>query len=481
MKLWYPVLPVLVIAFLFSVGTPILYACDAPGKGVIKHVVIIFQENRTPDNLFQDPVLIRRGADIVKKGTNSLGQTIVLKPTSLTQNYDLSHEHDAFLSQYDKGKMDGADLVKTFCPPKAVSCPCSDYAIKHKISCPLQDPQFFYVDPVEAKPYFDMAETYTFGDAMFQNNQGPSFPAHQYIISGTATMGVNAPNADPNYFIAENPPNGLGAAINAGCASAASAMVELVDITNPDPVTGDHPLVYPCAEHPTMMDLLDNKKLTWKYYAPGAGSIWTAPNAIEHLCGPNAEPPNATACNSSNWTHNVVIPGTHILTDIGSGKLASVSWVIPSGQASDHAVSTDGTGPSWVASIVNAIGNSAYWKDTAVIVTWDDWGGWYDHVAPVMVKHNKFENGFRVPLIVISPYAKPAYISHVSHDFGSILKFVENTFSLPSLGYADFYADDLADCFDFTQKPLIYKNIPAPMTASYFLNNTASPTDPDDD
>ena len=68
------------------------------------------------------------------------------------------------------------------------------------------------------------------------------------------------------------------------------------------------------------------------------------------------------------------------LTDIANGQLASVSWVIPTGQASDHPAINDGTGPSWVASVVNAIGNSQYWSNTAIIITWDDWGGWYDHV-----------------------------------------------------------------------------------------------------
>ena len=94
--------------------------------------------------------------------------------------------------------------------------------------------------------------------------------------------------------------------------------------------------------------------------------------------------------------------------------------------SSDHAARNDGSGPAWVASIVNAIGNSAYWANTAIIITWDDWGGWYDHVAPKVINDglswgSGYVYGFRVPLIVVSPYAKAAYISHVTHDFGSIL------------------------------------------------------------
>ncbi len=143
-------------------------------------------------------------------------------------------------------------------------------------------------------------------------------------------------------------------------------------------------------------------------------------------------------------------------------------------------------GPSWVASIVNSIGGRT-WANTAIILTWDDWGGWYDHVPPPQVLANcsqwgcGYVYGFRVPMIVISPYAKPAYTSHVTHDFGSILKFVEETFNLPSLGYADAPADDLADCFNFSQTPIPFKTIAAPLKADHFLNDKRPPTDPDDD
>jgi phospholipase C len=180
-----------------------------------------------------------------------------------------------------------------------------------------------------------------------------------------------------------------------------------------------------------------------------------------------------------DWS-KVVLNQTQVLTDIANSQLQQVTWVIPSGQASDHAESNDGSGPSWVASVVNAIGSSPYWANTAIFITWDDWGGWYDHVAPPLI-YNSYEYGFRVPLIVVSPYAKRAYVSHVTHDFGSILKFIEEDFTLPSLGYADARADDLLDCFDFTQSPPAFQMIPAARTAAYFLHNKQKPLPPDDD
>ena len=120
-----------------------------PVVGKIQHVVVIVQENRTPDNLFQDPVLINRGADIVQNG-NSLGQTIPLSPIDLgtngsnPQNYDLSHSHTAFVSMYDGGKMDGASLIT--CTP-AANCPPNAHP----------NPQFMYVNPADVQPYFALA------------------------------------------------------------------------------------------------------------------------------------------------------------------------------------------------------------------------------------------------------------------------------------------------------------------------------------
>ena len=434
---------------------------DPLPRGKIEHVVVIFQENRTPDNLFQDPALIAKGADIASSGVDSSGIKVPLVAAPLGSYFDLSHQHAAFVAMYDGGKMDGADKVPVLC---------------YVGNCPLPNPQFEYVQPSDVRPYFQMAEEYTFGDRMFQTNQGPSFPAHQFLISGTS-----APTAASNLFAAENP-NG-----EAGCAAAPGSFVALID-----PRGNDASWMYPCFEHPTLTDELNAKGVSWRYYAPSAKSIWTAPNAIQHMCGPNAEPPNATACVGPDWVNNVVLYSATnpapIITDISNHQLPAVSWVIPSGQNSDHAGIVSNTGgPSWVASIVNAIGNSTYWSHTAIVITWDDWGGWYDHVPPPQIIDDGtswgsgYVYGFRVPLIVISPYAKAGYISHVTHDFGSIMNLIEHAFDLPSLGYADARADDLSDCFDFSQPPLKFHTITAPLSAEHFLNDRTPPSDPDND
>lgn len=456
-------------------------------SGQIKHVVIIFQENRTPDNLFHDPVLMNRMpcpgacADIATEGKTSTGQIVTLTPVPLVTSYDLGHSHTSFLDACDYNPstntcaMDGADKIA--CGP---NCPANA--------------SYQYVQASDVQPYFQMAETYSFGDRMFQTNEGPSFPAHQYILSGTSsvcTPGGNCPTGTTSTSaVADNPgknarPDGT---YWAGCLAPPGAFVNFIDTSQSLPTSPTFPVTDAlCAEHPTLTDLLNNAGLSWKYYAAQPGSIWTAPDAIQHMCVPSpAYPSDTSVCTGSDWTNHVVIENSKalIINDIAAGQLADVSWVIPNGAASDHANGNQGKGPSWVAAIVNAVGNSPYWADTAIIVTWDDWGGWYDHQPPPSIR-DSYEYGLRVPLIVISTYAKPAYVSHQVNDFGSILKFVEENFSLqqidPSLGYADSHAlGDLSDFFDFSQTQP-FTPIQAPLKADYFLHDNDPVTPPDND
>lgn len=437
-------------------STAVVQALSAPAPAPaskIKHVIVMFQENRSTDNLFHDPNLIAAGADIASNGLNSKGKVIKLQPRPLDDTYNPAHNHASFVAMYDNGKMDGADKIK-------VSCGGGNNAQ----ACIPKNPQFVYVQPGDVGPYFQMAETYVFADRMFQTNQGASFPAHQFIFGGTS-----APTEDSDLFAAEEPSH---AKPNTGCMASADATVALID-----PEGNESSTIYPCFERTTLSDLLDAKGLTWRYYTVGLGSIWTAPNAIDHICQPNEK--TGGQCVGAEWTANVINPQRKILNDISKGKLPAVSWVMPPGPSSDHPGSNDGSGPSWVASVVNGVGSSKYWSNTAILITWDDWGGFYDHVAPPIV--NSYEYGFRVPLVVVSPYARPAYVSHVTHDFGSILKFIEKTFGLPSLGFADENADDLSDCFNFKQAPLKFHTIAAPLDPGFFLSERRPTVDLDDE
>ena len=148
---------------------------------------------------------------------------------------------------------------------------------------------------------------------------------------------------------------------------------------------------------------------------------------------------------------------------------------------------------------MNAIGNSGrtdnvngqpltYWQDTAIFITWDDWGGWYDHVLPVFqgrANQNDYQLSFRVPLLVVSAYStRVGYISNSQADFGSIVRAIEGIVGVQEggLGFADARTNnDLHDFFNFAQTPTTYTTIPAPLTGSFFTSGTALLEPPDTD
>ena len=461
-----------------------LGACAAAAQDpAFQHVVVIFQENRTPDNLFQGLCSAPFGSADSCSTNPNLSQyniqtrnwldknssTGVTQPgtVALANKYDLSHAHSAFVAQCDQDtvtgtcRMDGAAGVK-----------CSG-------TCPAK-PQFRYIDNSTGTvtPYLQLATQYGWANYMFQTNQGPSFPAHQFIFGGTS-----APSAtdDANGIYASE--NMSGTSKTAGCTAPAGTTVQLID------PTGENKKVYPCFEHNTMPDLL-NGPITWRYYTPSAGSIWTAPNAIQHICQSTGA---GGQCVGSDWTNNVDLKPADVLTDIANCNLRSISWVIPTGANSDHANSNDGGGPSWVSAIVNAIGNSStcdnnsgYWQNTAIVITWDDWGGWYDHERPTFLAQPEgdYQLGFRVPLLFVSAYTPAGYINNARHDFGSILRFIEHNFGIPegALNFADARAkNDLRGFYDLSQTPRPFQTITAPKSAAFFIHDKRKATDPDDD
>ncbi|HET6276750.1 MAG TPA: alkaline phosphatase family protein [Candidatus Cybelea sp.] len=413
------------------------------GGGKIEHVVFIVQENRSTDDLFNG----LKNADTVTSGTNSAGTKIALLPISIAAPYDLTHTHDAFNTEFDGGLMDGFSFERSTCDATGTA----------KCKPDRQFRAYGIVPKTEVEPYFTMAESYAFADRMFATQAGPSFAAHQYIFSGTSTISPSS------TLRAAELPLDTRQHFTGGCDSPVGSLVMLIDTNG----TEDQQ-VYPCFDRPAMPDLLQPQGLTWRYYQthPGAGA-WDAPDAIKHIR------------EGSQYSTDVVSPPAQVLTDIAKGNLANVVWITPTAAESDHAGITDGSGPDWVASIVNAVGKSKYWTNTAIFVTWDDWGGWYDHVPPV--QYNSFELGFRVPLIAIGAYAKKGYVSHAQHEFGSLLKFTERVFGLGSLGATDVRSDDLSDCFNFARKPRAFKPIQTKRGPAYFLRQPVSWTDPDNE
>ncbi|HEY1654314.1 MAG TPA: alkaline phosphatase family protein [Candidatus Tumulicola sp.] len=392
------------------------------GASPIKHVIILFQENRSTDYLFQSPKLIAEGADIAQSGLDSHGDTVPLREVSLAAGYDIGHGHAVFLTDYDNGKMDGWDLTE---PAKLYYRP------------------YGYAPASEVQPYWDMATQFAFADRMFQTNQSSSYPSHQYIVSATArALPKTVDEIEGGPYYPKTKKDGP-----AGCDAPPNILVDTINLHSG--MSG--PSLFPCFDRPVLSDFLDQQGVSWRYYQRNFGpGWWHAMDSVKHVrYGPDYA--------------DVVSPPQSILSDIATGNLPGFAWVMPADDPhSDHAGNRSASGPSWIAAVVNAVGNSQYWDSTAIFVTWDDWGGWYDHVRPKI--YNKYELGFRVPLVIVSAYARPGYVSHRQHEFASMLAFAEKVFGIHkgALHGTDMRADDLMDAFDFKQSPRKFVTIKAP-------------------
>ncbi|MGA8097935.1 MAG: alkaline phosphatase family protein [Candidatus Cybelea sp.] len=407
------------------------------GEGKITHVIYIVQENRSFDDLFQG----YPGADTVSSGKNSKGKTIALTSTSLASEYDIDHSAQSMFAACDgTGKlpgthcrMDGFDRELAYGGPP--------------------NPQYVYVPHKESKPYFDMAHEGVLADRMFQSQLDESFVGHQYMIAAQAASSVNLPFGQW------------------GCGGGGTDRVNTVtEDRNPK-----GPQQTPCYDYATLGDELDAAGVSWRFYtskylAPSSdgGSYWSGYQAIKHIYyGPD-------------WLKDVITPQNRFITDVRAGKLANFTWITPQCFDSDHVNCGGGDGPSWVAALVNTVGKSKFWKSTAIFVQWDDWGGLYDHVPPPFKDYDGL--GFRVPLLILSPYAKENHVSHVQYETASVLRFAEDLWGLGQLAAADKRAASPAgDCFDFTQGPQRFVPIKAPKGPNFFLHKHNDYRIPDDE
>jgi phospholipase C len=397
-----------------SAGSP---QGDAFSK--IKHVVFIVQENRSFNNLFYGypgATTYKSGQCLQMKNGKTSPYTVPLRSQSLISS-DISHGLQDAKTAYDKGAMNG------FCNEFANGKPYSTY-------------QYAYVPQKQIEPYWDMAKQYVLADHMFASQTDGSFVAHQYMIAGWAGGAYNYPAAAP-WGCDSGTGNAGGVLNGAG-----------------QPVG----IAFPCFTYKTIATELDAKKISWRTYSPSWPTPTSSPPDLGYYL--NGYEASKAIRDGPDWTKDNIHPETKIIDDVESGELAAVTWVFPSFKLSDHAGpgSTD-RGPSWVASVVNAIGASKFWDSTVIFVTWDDWGGWYDGMAPPQLDYDGL--GMRVPLLCISPYAKTDYVDPKQYEFGSLLKFVEERFELSSLGKTDARAAAPADCFDLSQSPRKFQKIPA--------------------
>jgi len=213
---------------------------------------------------------------------------------------------------------------------------------------------------------------------------------------------------------------------------------------------------------PEITLLLMSGKISWKYYVtsgelpPNSTDGRTAGTRSDRLLNPKKYTlwnplPAFPAVKKNPGQMNRLVDTSQFYEDARSGNLPQVSWVIPSRPVSEHPLGGVREGMAYVTSLVNAIMKSPDWKTTAIFISWDDWGGFYDHVPPPKV--DEFGYGIRVPGLVISPYARQNFIDHNTYSFESWLRIVEERYGVRSMTKRDAKAADMRNAFDFSQKP----------------------------
>ena len=439
----------------------------------IQHIVVIYMENRTPENLFgalyaaTNPATGNTfGQDLKLVDPASLSPPLIPEP--LNYHGNPNHSHEQFVRD-----------VQT--PWPSPSAPKSGYWY-----VPTPPPSLPPPTPTVAN-YLTLIEKFAYSNQVLQSNEGPSFDAHQYLIAGQSG-GLTDSTLTP-YGMVDNPDpldSDEGTCFSTPGAPGAQS-VKTVDMFSPYPGPPG-PSASPCNDYLTIGDVMASAQPTstptvppyelWQYVAYEENSIWAAPMAVRHLYEPYAsaspalpQQPFAVDPDAENWVLNVT--NSTSPAPVPTRPIAELTFLTPCSFESDHPNkdSVD-NGPQWLAYVVDAIESSSYWPNTAVIVTWDDWGGFYDNYTaspwpyhptpnaygspPIGNPQDPNEWGFRVPFIVISPWVtKQGYISQNMRSQGAILNFIEDTFDLPThaLDGDDFNNknDDLGDIFDFSR------------------------------
>jgi phospholipase C len=377
-------------------------AASPPTRWPIKHVVFLIKENRSFDNLFgRFP-----GADGATTGLRD-GKIVPLTRGVMRVPGKLPHHYWDAAADYDHGKMDGFahDTVSR------------TYA-------------YTQMRPDQIPNYWAWAKRFVLSDRFFAPAMGPSFPNHLYAIAGQSAGSHDTPD---NIVPTD------GSAKSWGCDAPASERVTVVD------ADGDSTRVSPCFDMKTEGDALDERGVSWRAYAATSeqsGYIWSAFGAVRHIREGDA------------WDEHIRPVGS-FAADALNGDLPAVSWVTPTYWVSDHPDSGANlcSGENWTTRVIDSLMLGPDWKSTAVFLTWDEWGGFYDHVRPPQV--DRFGLGFRVPLLVISPYARAGTIDHHWGEFDSVLRFIDENWGIAGrLTARDAHASDLAYDFDFTRRPI---------------------------
>ncbi len=431
--------------------SPNANALEASQK--IKHVVIIMQENRSFDHYFgtfpgADGIPMKDGVATVCIPNDITGVCVRPYHSSVDSKHEGPHGQEAAIKDIDSGKMDGFinslnDAVrnrKICTDPLEQNCIEAVHDVNEIVA---------YHDDREIPNYWAYAKNFVLQDKMFESVNSWSLPAHMFLVS------LWAANCD-------------GSGDPAKCVNDSDQLTKGKTNTSQS---------YQKDFNWTDLTYLFHKyNVSWGYYVFAGSEPDCEDDDAISTCPPKAQ---------SYDTPSIWNPLPHFKTvkdndqigniqDIGNfykqakeGNLPSISWVIPNASVSEHSPASIKAGQAYVTGLVNAVMSGPNWKDTAIFITWDDWGGFYDHVVPPSVDQNGY--GLRVPALVISPYAKKGYIDHQTLSFDAYAKFIEDIFlggervdpktdgrpdPRPSVRENNPILGDLVNDFDFNQTPL---------------------------
>jgi phospholipase C len=357
----------------------------------IRHIVFIVKENRSYDNLYG----LFPGGDGARTGRTADGRVVPLTRLPDVQT-DLQHNHHAAVRDIAGGTMAGFSTV----PDKDGKPTMLAYTTAF---------------PGQLPAYWGWARRYALLDHTFSSGDTSSFPNHLYTVSAQAAGSVDGPNYGVENWGCDGPPRLTVPVIRHG---------ELVHVR-------------PCFRIDSIGAQLDRRGISWSEYGPpenGHGFGWVAYDAVKPIR------------ESASWKRHVY-PLGWLPSDLDQGYLAAVTWIVPPYTRSDHPGGASlCEGENWTADLVNRIMHMPDWKHTAIVLTWDEWGGFYDHVAPPTP--DRFGMGVRVPMLVISPWAKRG-IDHTTYDFTSVLKFIGEDFRLPLLSDRERKANSIRAAFQF--------------------------------
>ena len=397
---WAPPIPMgtapdPVDATTFSTSTP------------VKRVVYIVKENRTFDHLFG----AFPGANGASVGMDHGVERALTRATRGAIAEDIEHCYECAIEAWNEGAMDGFNR--------------DDASDRDAYT------QFL---PEDLPNYWRWAEQFVLLDNFFTSAHGPSFPNHLFSIAAQSGGAYENPVQDRAALQRRHRETGLWKAW--GCDSLDNAYVRIKD------AEGNEDRTFPCFDFETAGDLLDRKRIPWACYSATPyqnGYLWNPYSAISRYRN-----------DPERWARHM-FPVDDLVRHIREDRLPPVTWVTPRFEVSDHPEYSFCWGENWTTKVVNAVMESPMWEETAVFLTWDDYGGFYDHVPPPQV--DVFGFGIRAPMLVISPYAKHGHVSHELGEFSSPVRFVEENWGLPQLADRDRDATPLLDAFDFGQSP----------------------------